>query len=156
VSHGPKISIHVDSLSRKDREEIRELMKVAEAGDEEERLAVAEYLNDQLSEMDGHLFGFWNHRPGQEVEEYDDLISYFRVYARITSKIKVCTSVVTADYKDYRWLFDTGKEYEVEEDDEKDNTEWFEELELKRKIREGEEAKEALEDFREKNAEEDQ
>jgi len=144
MSHGPKLSIHIDELSRKDKKKIKDLIEVAEIGDKEERIVVAEYLNEQLSEMDGHLFGFWNHRPNQEVEDYDDLIEYFRLYARITCKIKVCTATITADYKDHRWLYDADKEWEIEEDNAKDNMEWFNQLELKRKVYEGEQAKKTL------------
>jgi len=144
MSHGPKLSIHMDELSRKDKKKIKDLMEVAEIGDKEEKIVVAEYLNEQLSEMEGYLFGFWNHRPNQEVEDYDDLIEYFRLYARIVCKIKVCTATITADYKDYRWLYDADKEWEIEENSAKDNMEWFNQLEIKRKVYEGEKAKETL------------
>ena len=134
----------MDELREKDNKKIKDLMVVAEIGDKEERIVVAEYLNEQLGEMNGHLFGFWNHRPNQEVDDYDDLIEYFRLYARIASKLKVCTATITADYKDYRWLYDADKEWEIEEDNAKDNIEWFNQLELKRKVFEGEQAKKTL------------
>lgn len=151
MSHGPKISIHHDELTRKDRKEIKELMEVAEVGDEQERLAVAEYLNEQLDTMNGSLFGYWNHRPNQEIEDYDDLIDYFKLYARIATNVKICTALVTADYKDYRWLYDADKEYKVSEEDAVDNYDWFDELKLKRKVKDGEEAREKLESVKEKS-----
>jgi len=144
MSHGPKISIHHNELTRKNKKEIKDLMEFAEYGDKEERIYVAEYLNEQLSVMDGHLFGFWNHRPNQEVEEYDDLIEYFKIYARIICQLKVCTAKLTADYKDHRWLYDTDKEWEIKEDSAEDMREWREELELRKKVEEGEKAKEKL------------
>jgi len=146
MSHGPIISVHTDELSRKDRRKIKDLMEVAEIGDQEERVYVAEYLNEMLndSKVTSHLFGFWNHRPNQEVEDYDDLIDYFRLYARIVCKLKVCTAIITADYKDHRWLYDADKEWEIEEDSVRDNMEWFNQLKLKRKVYEGDQAKKNL------------
>lgn len=147
MSHGPKLSLHLDHLNRKDKNEIKELMQVAEIGDEEERTVAAEYLNKQLSKIDGHLFGFWNHRPNQEIEDYDDLIEYFRLYARIACQIKCCTAIVTADYKDHRWLYDADKEWEIEEDNAEDRMEWLHELELKKQVRKGKEAEEKLDEI---------
>jgi len=155
MSHGPKISVHTDELSRKDRKKIKDLIEVAEIGDKEERVYVAEYLNEMLndSKVTSHLFSFWNHRPNQKVEDYHNLIDYFRLYARIVCKLKVCTAIITADYKDYRWLYDADKEWEIEEDRAKDNMGWFEELKLKRKVFEGEKAKKTLDN--EDSSEED-
>jgi len=129
-------------------------MEIADIGDQEEREVVAEYLNQELKEMNGNMFAFWNHRPNQEVENYDDLIQYFKLYAKIAAKVKVCTVLVTADYKDNRWLYDNDKEYVINEEEADDNHQWFQELELKRKINEGEEAKKILKDFKEKTNEE--
>lgn len=146
MSHGPKISIHHDELSGKEKNKIRDLMQVAEVGEEDERLAVADHLNDTLDDMHGSLFSFWNHRPGQEVEDYDDLIEYFKLYARIVCTMKVCTARVTADYKDHRWFFDADQEWKVEEDTAEDNRDWFDDLKLKRQVHEGEKARQELED----------
>lgn len=144
MSHGPKITVTHNELTRKEKKEIKRLMKAADVATEEERLAVAEYLNEHLKPMNGTLFGFWNHRPGQDVEDYDDLIALFKLYAKIIAKIKVEVAIVTADHKDHRWMYDADIEYVIDETEAVDNSDWFKEVELKRKVREGEEAREKL------------
>jgi len=60
MSHGPKLSVHTDELSRKDKKKVKDLMRVAEVGNKEERVYVAEYLNEMLNDnkVTSHLFGF--------------------------------------------------------------------------------------------------
>lgn len=151
MSQGPQMWVYGyrggDSLTYEDKQRMKDLMEAAEFGHQDERLAVAEQLNRVLKSDSGYLFGHWNWKPGQEVEEYDDLVEYYKLYAKILANETLSIARVVADHVDAEWFYIDHTAYELSDEDGTDTSDFFKRLELKLKVKAGEEAKERLEEF---------
>ena len=80
MSHGPSIYVWTINIKYllKIKEEIVALMCEVDAATFEERKCVAEYIIDMLvkDQMGPNNFAFWNHREGQEVQDYREYDSF--------------------------------------------------------------------------------
>ncbi|SFB72151.1 hypothetical protein SAMN05444422_101470 [Halobiforma haloterrestris] len=145
-----------DKLKQEDNQRMKNLMIAVDYGDEEERVAVAEQLNRTLKSDSGYLFAYWNWRQGQEVEDYDDLVEYYKLYGKILANEVLASVRVCADHKEDEWFYIDHRAYELSDDDAVDVQEWHKRLDLKVQVQKGEQAKKRLEEFGANDGENDE
>ena len=154
MSHGPSIRVYGLSEKQFDKKSnnVVDFMKVVDVGTKKEREYVAKYINNMLFDRREQYeggFAFWNHREGQEVEDYDILCDLFESYGKIISHVCLCTSIVQADYRDYTLFSEDGNTCKIDDEICEDLDVWTKKLSLKAKIFEGERAEKELKELEE-------
>jgi hypothetical protein len=157
MSHGPSITVY-DSRKEyltKNKTQITDLMSEVDIGTLEERIFVANYITDMLSDAipkgRPYLFAFWNHGDDQEVADYDVLCDLFEAYGMIVCEVIMCTCFVTADGRDYRMLCSDSRVFKLNDDMGAGLGSYVDKLKLKADVSKGKKAEEQL-----KKAEEDE
>ncbi len=148
MSHGP--SIYVFDLNKKQldekKEEISNLLLGVDCGTYDEKKYLAEYISNMLFDVKGATkgFAFWNHREGQEIEDYDILCDLFEHYARIISSVCDTEVTVHGEYREYFLLCKDDKCFKLNDDDGEELEDYIENLRLKSDVAKGEVAKKKL------------
>ena len=152
MTYGPSIIVYDinESDFESKKEIIINLMREVDIGTEHERIYVARYITNMLSEEDQsdgdrmRMFAYLNHKPNQDVEDYDVLCDLFESYGKIVGMICLSDVFVESDGRNYLLLIRDEISYKISYSSRIDNDEFIDELKLKVKIQEGKEAEKLL------------
>lgn len=150
MSHGPSITVY-DLDEQKLREKSNEILDLfiqSEIGTKKEKEYVCNYITNMLiaktDKKDSYMFAFWNHRDGQEVEDYDVLCDLFDEYGKILTYITMSFCVVIADYREYTLFCRDFHSYKILDSQREDLGDYINVFKLKSDVKKGTHAEKEL------------